>query len=414
MTPLDLRSSFVDPVPQGAVELRAFTHGLMPQSVPSMMAAFAEDWRQFGVDAWNRVPNHWLPDSGERVGWWTLPEYLGDRFIAPLVGAPEGTCILLPNVHWAIQCVLSSPEPFSASRRDVLLTEDAFPSVGHSAQRWAEMLGLSAQMLPPAPDGFLDREALLAGIGEQTALVCVSHVAFATGERLPNGFLRELSDRVHEAGGLLLVDGYHTTGSYPVDVQAIGADVYVGGLLKEASGSSGNAYVYVRPGLSLTPRVSGWFATADPFDFSLRHTPAPSVRRRFLGGTPAIASMYHAVEGARILLGAGLENVRADTLAKTEYCIARSDAAGLTVRSPRSAERRGAMVILDVPHADRLCAYLKTQGVLTDSRLGHLLRLAPFVWNTKDELGTAFDVIEHATRSGKYQSFIPTENGPVT
>ncbi len=101
----------------------------------------------------------------------------------------------------------------------------------------------------------------------------------------------------------MAVDGYHATASYPVDVEAIGADVYFGGLLKEACGSSGNAYLYVRPGLDLRPRLSGWFGDADPFGFAPAPADHPEVRRRFLGGTTAVASMYHAVEGARVLLG---------------------------------------------------------------------------------------------------------------
>src|SRR5690606_1297494 len=107
---LDLRDRFFVPDPP-AVELRAFTHGLMPKTVPAMMDRFVDDWRERGVDAWNAVPNHWRPGSGEAVGWWTLPDYLGDAFIAPMLGAPAGTCIMQPNVHWAVQCLLSCPEP---------------------------------------------------------------------------------------------------------------------------------------------------------------------------------------------------------------------------------------------------------------------------------------------------------------
>lgn len=409
--PLDLRSHFFLPEAPGAVELRAFTHGLMPKTVPAMMQRFTEDWRRYGVDAWNEVPNHWRPGSGERVGWWTLPEYLGDRFMAPLLGAPEGTCIMQPNVHWTVQCLLSAPEVFEA-KREIVLTEAAFPSVLHSVKRWADLLNLSFSI---CNNGSIDREAVLDAVGERTALVFLSHVGFTTGERLPDAFLREVAERVHAGGGLLALDGYHANATMPIDVEALGADLYFGGLLKEGCGSSGSTYVYVREGLDLTPRLTGWLGDADPFGFQPEPAPHPEVRRRFMGGTPAVASFYHAVEGVRVLLEAGLDAVRRDSLEKTTYCIERIDAAGLTLRSPREEERRSAMIVLEVEGADRLCTYLKQQEIYTDSRKGRYLRLAPFVWNTKEELERTFDVLEAAVASGAYLDVdVAPSPGPVT
>lgn len=411
---LDLSAAFELAGPPETVELRAFTHGLMPRTVPDMMQRFADDWRTLGVDAWNEVPNHWRPESGERVGWWTLPSYLGDHFIAPLLSAPPGCCIMQPNVHWTVQALLSAPE-VAARGRVVVLTEAEFPSVLHSVQQWSALNGLEPHIIPTGADGFVDRAAVLDAIGPETALVVLSHVGFTTSEVLPASFLAEVADRARRHGALLALDGYHATASLDVDVAALGADVYFGGLLKEASGSSGNAYLYVRPGLELTPRTMGWFGEDDPFAFRREPVPHPDVRRRFLAGTPAVASLYHAVEGLRVLLGAGIAAVRADSLEKTALCIARAEAAGLPLRSPREAERRGAMVILEVEAADRLCAYLKARHVYTDSRKGRYLRLAPFVWNTRAQIGRGFDEVEEAVRSGAYLHYGPeAAAGPVT
>ena len=417
---LNLRDRFFHPA--GAVELRAFTHGLMPRTVPAMMDGFVEDWKTRGVDAWNEVPNRWRPASGEAVGWWTLPAYLGDAFIAPLLGAPAGTCVMQPHVHWTVQCLLSAPEPFAAGR-EVVLTENEFPSVLHSVQQWAKLRGATSgsgqalvpRILPPGADGFVDRDAVLGAIGPETAMVFLSHVGFTSGERLDHGFLRTVAEKAHAHGALFAIDGYHAASTMRVDVPATGCDVYFGGLLKEGSGSSGNAYLYVRPGLELTPRLSGWFADADPFGFHVEPRPHPEVRRRFLGGTTAVASLYHAVEGVRILLDAGLDAVRAHSLALTARSIERAEAAGLTLRSPREDDRRGAMVILEAERADLLCAWLKRHGVFTDSRKARYLRLAPFVWNTTEDVDRAFERIARALQSGEYLSAeVPAEPGPVT
>lgn len=409
---LDLSDRFVVPPPP-AVELRAFTHGLMPTTVPAMMQAFCEDWATRGVDAWNRVPDRW--DLGHEPGWWTLPEALADRWVAPLLSAASGTCILQPNVHWTVQALLSCDEPFRDGRTDVVLTEAEFPSVRHSVQRWDGLRDLRAVEVAAGEEGFVDAGAVLDAITDQTAWVVLSHVGFGTGEKLTDDALRAVADRAHRHGALFAIDGYHATASVPVDVEAIGADVYFGGLLKEACGSSGNAYLYVRPGLDLRPRLAGWFADADPFAFAPAPADHPEVRRRFLAGTTAVASMYHAVEGLRVLLGAGLEAVRADTLAQGTRALARAEASGLTVRSPREAERRGAMVVLDVDHADRLVAWLKTRGVYADSRRGRLLRFSPFVWTTEADVDRLFDAIDEARATGAHLTHeAPAEAGPVT
>lgn len=406
-------SAYRFPSEPNPIELRAFTHGLQPERVPEMMDHFTEDWRERGVDAWNEVPNHWRPDSGESVGWWTLPTYLADHFVAPLLGAPSGTCILQPNVHWSVQCLLSSPE-VSARGTEVLVSETAFPSVLHSMKRWDDLQDLEPTVLQPTDEHRVDRTALLDGIGPDTALVTLSHVGFTTGARLSDTFLRRVTDRAHTHDALLLVDGYHAAATRPIDVRRLDCDLYVGGLLKEASGSAGTAFLYLREDLELTPRLTGWFGEAAPFEFRPDPEPHPDVRRRFLGGTTAVAPFYHAVEGIRILLSLGLETVWEHSLSLTDRAIERADALDVSLRSPRPQEERSALLLLEIPEAEHLVAALKANNVYTDSRRNQIVRMAPFVWNTRDEIDRTFDHIETALSGGNYKTTPVDRSGPVT
>ncbi len=409
---LDLSDRFVVP-PAPAAELRAFTHGLMPSTVPALMAGFCEDWAERGVDAWNRVPDRW--DLGHDTGWWALPESLADRWVAPLLAAAPGTCILQPNVHWTVQALLSCDEPFAGNRTEVVVTEGEFPSVRHSVQRWAGLRDLRPVEVAAGPGGSVDVDAVCDAITDQTAWVIVSHVGFSTGEVITDDALRAIGDAARQHGARFAVDGYHATASVVVDAGAIGADVYFGGLLKEASGSSGNTYLWVRPGLDLRPRLAGWFADADPFGFRPVPQDHPDVRRRFLAGTTAVASMYHAVEGLRVLLEAGIPAVRADTLAKGAHALGRADALGLAVRSPRDDARRGAMIVLEVDRADAMVRWLKTQDLYVDARRGEVVRLAPWVWNTTGQVDRLFDAIGQALDSGEHLALAGVdEGGPVT
>lgn len=408
-----LPSAYRFPDAADTIELRAFTHGLQPERVPAMMGHFTEDWRQRGVDAWNEVPNHWRPDSEESVGWWTLPTYLGDHFVAPLLGAPTGTCILQPNVHWTVQCLLSCPE-VQEHGSEVVVSETAFPSLLHSVKRWADLQSLRPQVVPPTPDQCVDRTAVLDAIGPDTSVVALSHVGFTTGARLPDAFVQSVAEQAHTHDALFLLDGYHAAGTMPVNAPALGCDLYVGGLLKAASGSSGNAFVYVREGLDLTPRLTGWFGDAAPFAFNSDPEPHSDVRRRFLGGTTAVAPMYHAVEGVRILLSLGLDSVREHSLRLTDRAMERADALDTSVRSPRAPDERSALLLLEIPEAERLVAHLKRQHIYTDSRRNRIVRMAPFVWNTIDEIDRAFNALETALSSGNYKRSSVERSGPVT
>ncbi len=73
-----------------------------------------------------------------------------------------------------------------------------------------------------APGG--DLEAAVGAVaGPRTRLVALSHVSWATGERLD---VEGAARAARAAGALLLVDGAQAAGAMPVDAEALGADAY--------------------------------------------------------------------------------------------------------------------------------------------------------------------------------------------
>jgi kynureninase len=72
------------------------------------------------------------------------------------------------------------------------------------------------------------------------------------------------------------------------------------------------------------------------------------------------------------------------------------------------------MVLLEVAEAERLVASLKEQDVYTDSRRNEVVRMAPFVWNTEEEVDRAFDRIGDALSTNAHHSVTLDASGPVT
>ncbi len=71
--------------------------------------------------------------------------------------------------------------------------------------------------------GELDADAVRAVVSDRTRLVAVTAASNLIGTRPP---IAEVAELVHDAGGLLYVDGVHLTPHCTVDIAALGADFY--------------------------------------------------------------------------------------------------------------------------------------------------------------------------------------------
>jgi kynureninase len=69
-----------------------------------------------------------------------------------------------------------------------------------------------------------------------------------------------------------------------------------------------------------------------------------------------------------------------------------SIAQGWTVRCPRVAAERTAIVTLEHPEPQRAVEALRAQGVICDSRPG-LIRLSPHYFNTVQEMDRALELL---------------------
>jgi L-cysteine/cystine lyase len=77
-----------------------------------------------------------------------------------------------------------------------------------------------------------------------TRLVSLSHVSHATGTVLP---IAEISTLAHERGALVAIDGAQAVGAMPVDVAALGVDLYAIAGQKWLLGPEGTGALYVAP-----------------------------------------------------------------------------------------------------------------------------------------------------------------------
>lgn len=102
-------------------------------------------------------------------------------------------------------------------------------------------------------------ETLLAGMTERTRVLFLSHITSPTALRFP--IERPIAE-AKKRGIWTVIDGAHTPGHIPLDLQAMGVDFYGGNCHKWLMTPKGSGFLYVRPELQglINPLVisHGW------------------------------------------------------------------------------------------------------------------------------------------------------------
>jgi kynureninase len=118
---------------------------------------------------------------------------------------------------------------------------------------------------------------------------------------------------------------------------------------------------------------------------------------RFLNGTPNVPALYSARSGYEIVNEIGVPAIRAKSVRQTQRLIELADEAGIRINTPRDPERRGGVVILDVPNGYEVTKELARREVLVDYRPGAGIRVAPHFYTTDEELERTISEIQALT-----------------
>jgi kynureninase len=119
------------------------------------------------------------------------------------------------------------------------------------------------------------------------------------------------------------------------------------------------------------------------------YAPATGIRR-FISGTPPILGMVAMQSMLGLVEEAGMEAIRAKSVALTSYAVELADATlpGVTLASPRDPARRGGHVTLHHDRMREVTARLWERDVIPDYRDPGGLRIG------LSPLSTSFDEVE--------------------
>lgn len=386
----DLRRLFR--LPPDVVYLDGNSLGALPAQVPDAVRDVVE--RQWGTD---------LITSWNVHDWWNAPTRVGDR-IGRLVGASPGQVAVGDTTSLALFQAASAALEMQPGRRVLVTDPGSFPTDLYVLAGLARLTG--HEVVHATPDEVPD---LLADLGEQVALVALSHVDFRTG-RLWN--LPQLTGVTHAAGALALWDLSHSAGAIPVDLDRHDVDLAVGCGYKYLNGGPGApAFTYVaqRHQERYEPAVRAWHGHAEPFAMHPQHRFADGISRA-RGGTPPVLSLLALDAALSVFDHADIGAVRRRSLSLTGFLIEALDTLVPEVRlvTPRDPAARGSQVAVAHPQAYGVVQALIARGVIGDFRTPDVVRLgvaAPYLTHADllraaRELRAALDAGEHLRLDG--------------
>jgi isopenicillin-N epimerase len=163
--------------------------------------------------------------------------------LAGLVGARVDDLVFAPNATSGLNSVLRSLRLGGAD--EVLTTRHEYGAI----LRTLEFVGANVVFSEPGD--------LAARVGPRTRAVLVSHVTSPTALVLP---VEEVCAAARDAGALAIVDGAHVPGQLPLDLAALGADVYAGNCHKWLGAPKGSGFLWARPEHHdwIAPPVVSW------------------------------------------------------------------------------------------------------------------------------------------------------------
>lgn len=355
----DKRAEFL--LPDGVIYLDGNSLGPLTRAASkAVQATLHSEWGTGLIRSWNDAD------------WINLPETVGAK-IAPLIGASPKNVIMADSTSVNLFKVLSAACAIQTGRKTIVTERLNFPTDNYIAEGVIRQMGQHHRLR------YVEQsETLTACLDDDVAVVLLTHVNYRTGQMHD---MAAITKAAHERGALVIWDLAHSAGAVPLDLEGNQVDFAVGCGYKYLNGGPGApAFLYVSDRYlgELFQPLTGWFAHKSPFAFDAEFTPSYDIRQ-YLCGTPPVLSAIALNAGLDIWQDVDMHDVRAKSLALTDYLIslveARCAGHGLQLITPTDHKIRGSQISFTHPEAGYpIIAALIAEGVIGDFRAPDILR----------------------------------------
>ena len=294
---------------------------------------------------------------------------------------------LLCSIAWAVM---------PKDRQNVVSTRASFPSTVYPWSRVSEETGAEIRLAQYDENYYTDPDEIISLIDENTAVVTVSHVEYANGQRYD---LAVLADAAHAVGAMLVVDATQSMGMVPIDANASGADVIVASGYKWLRGSYGAAVGFIsqRVRAKLNPGLIGFRSHKDIWDMKSDRLTLPDDASRFEFTTLHFGVSQGLAASIQELVSIGAEEVWEHDMRLADAIIDAALSRGLRISSPTNERERSAIVSIFPPSGSDCSEIVRRlqdeYGILVTNRSG-MVRVSPHIDNSIEQIEFLFEALD--------------------
>jgi cysteine desulfurase / selenocysteine lyase len=310
------------------------------------------------IDDYYRRHNSNIHRATHQLGEEATEAYEGARIkVAAFIGAADETeVVFTKNISEGINLVAYAMSNAAAEGSDfgvgpgdeIVITEMEHHSNIVPWQLLCARTGATLRWFGVTDEGRLDLSDIDELINERTRLVALAHQSNVLGTVNP---IREIADRAHAVGALVLVDGAQAVPHMPVNVAELGADFY-GFTAHKLLGPTGIGVLWGRRELleAMPPFLGGGemieIVTMEGSTFA----PPP---HKFEAGTMPIAEAAGLAAAIDYLTEVGMDAVHAREQELLRYALtALASVDGLRLLGPAEAVDRGSALSFILTGAD--------------------------------------------------------------
>ena len=292
---------------------------------------------------------------------------------------------ILCSLAWAI-----SPK----EGKNIVSTKASFPSTVYPWKRVSEEFGAEIRLAQHDENYYTKPEDIFGLIDKNTAVVTISHVEYACGQRYN---LNSFAKAAHDVGALFIVDATQSMGMIPINAPDTGADAIVASGYKWLRGTYGAAVGYISPKLqSLSPGIIGFRSHKDIWNMKAERLEYPEDASRFEFTTIHFGAALGLAASIDEINAIGIQNVWKYDLKLTDSLIEGVSDLGLKIASSTDEQERSSIISIKMPASFDTAEVVKKlqdeYGVLTTNRSG-FLRVSPHVDNNSKEIDFFLDAL---------------------
>ncbi len=272
----------------------------------------------------------------------------------------------------------------------------------------ARQTGATLRYVDVDDTGRWDPDDLRQVLSARTRLVALGHVSNITGVIHP---IEEAARLAREVGAVVVVDGAQAVPHLPVDVQALGVDVYVASGHKML-GPTGIGFVWARESFleSMEPFLYGGDMIRE---VTLEGAQWNELPWKFEAGTPNVAGGIGLAAAVTYLENVGMERILRHEVELTAYALERlKEIPGIVLYGPPDTHRRVGVITFNLEgvHPHDVAYVLDQEGIairsghhcaqplLTRLKAGNTARASFYLYNTREEVDRLVEGLHKALK----------------